>query len=94
MRTYRVEFNITGFIYGQGIWECLDETAEVLAENSQEAIESCIEWMTDVDYQSDLSREYDDVKTEISSYAWRASEIKYDDEGYLCDYEWKVREAE
>ena len=61
-KKFRVEFNTTGFYSGQGIWEVLDETAEVEAETAQEAIELVIDWL-----------EYDDP--ECHEYAWRAAEI-------------------
>jgi len=61
MKKFRVEFNITGFYSGQGIWEALDDTVAVEAETAQEAIDSVIDWL-----------EYDEP--ECHEYAWRAAE--------------------
>ena len=60
-KSYRVEFNTTGFYSGQGIFDVLDETVCVEADTAQEAIELVIDWL-----------EVDDP--ECREYAWRAAE--------------------
>ena len=65
MKKFRVEFNTTGFIAGQGIWEVLDETVAVEAETAQEAIEYVIDYFVETG---------DDRET-VEAYAWRAAEI-------------------
>lgn len=84
MKKYRVEFNATGFYQGEGIWETLDEFCSVEANTAQEAIKSAIEYMADNEYNViDNEVEYDDIVEKIEEYAWRASEPKYDENGYF-----------
>jgi len=66
MKKFRVEFNITGFYSGQGIWEVLDETVAVEAETAQEAIDFVIDWL---EYDEPECHEY-----AWREYAWRAAE--------------------
>lgn len=74
MKKFRVEFNETGYYQGQGVWVCLDETAEVEAETAMQAVEFVKEWL-----------EYD--TPECNEYAWRAAEL-LDDNGHdLGDWE-------
>lgn len=79
---YRVEFNDTGFYSGQGIWTVLDETAEVEAENAEEAVELIIDWMIEqgIHYNPN-NQTYEEIEREIKSYAWRAAEIIKDEYG-------------
>ena len=60
-KSFRVEFNTTGFYSGQGIFEALDETVSVEADSAQEAIELVIDWL-----EAD--------EPECREYAWRAAE--------------------
>lgn len=70
-KKYRVEFNTTGFYSGQGVWEVLDETAEIEAETAQEAIEYAIDYFV----------ETGDDREAVEAYAWMACEILTDDNG-------------
>lgn len=91
---YRVEFNETGFYSGQGVWNVLDETAEIKADNAQEAIELCIDWMIDTALNTnhiDNELDADKIREEIESYAWRASEIITDEYGKSYD-NWEFRD--
>jgi len=74
-KTFRVEFNETGYYSGQGIWTALEETTEVKAETAEEAVELIIEWMIDesIQYNPD-NKTYDQIEKEIRNYAWRAAE--------------------
>lgn len=91
---YRVEFNETGYYSGQGVWICLDETAEVEAATAQEAIELCIDWMIEQgkDYNPD-DKSDEEIETEIKSYAWRASEIIEDEYGKDYGTHWEFKEV-
>lgn len=95
-KIYRVEFNETGFYSGQGIFETLDEIAEVEAENAQEAIELAIDWMCHTEYDAYSTNEdgaadymyndngeidYDKIREHIDGYAWSAQEITHDEYG-------------
>lgn len=73
-KMYRVEFNETGFYQGQGVFQVLDETAEITAENAQEAIELAIDWFVehDIDYGN---IDCDELRKKYEEYAWRAYEI-------------------
>lgn len=71
MKKFRVEFNTTGFYSGQGVFETIDEVAEIKAETAQEAIEYAIDWFTENETPEEEAREY----------AWRAAEIKHDEYG-------------
>lgn len=97
MKKYRVEFNTTGFYSGQGIFETLDEIAEVEADNAQEAIALSIDWMShtefdmysadefdakDYMYNDNDEIDYDKIKEHIENYAWRAREICKDEDGF------------
>lgn len=93
MKKFIVEFNTTGFYSGTGIWETLDEFCEVEADTAQEAIESAIEYMADVEYNAaDEDVDYDTIKNEKEQYAWRATEKKFDEYG-LIDYQWEFIEG-
>lgn len=97
MKKFRVEFNTTGFYEGQGIFEVLDETAEVEAENANEAIELCIDYMVDTDinayggayyedapeyvYNEDGELDADAIREYYNNYAWTAQEITVDEYG-------------
>lgn len=72
-KKFRVEFNSTGFYAGQGVWETLDEIAEIDAETAQVAIDYAIDFMVDSDWLSAESPEA--LRTVYSNYAWRAAEI-------------------
>lgn len=103
-KKYRVEFNTTGFYSGQGIFETLDEIAEIEAENAQEAIELAIDWMCDAVFNAYSTNEdgaadymyndngeidYDKIMEHINEYAWRAQEISHDEYGPVYgDYEY------
>ncbi|MCR5540076.1 MAG: hypothetical protein K6F71_04475 [Ruminococcus sp.] len=97
MKKYRVEFNTTGFYQGQGVFEVLDETAEVEADNAQEAIECCIDWFVDTDinayggtYDADAPEyiydengdiDADQIREHYEDMAWIAMEILVDEDG-------------
>lgn len=85
MKKYRIEFNTTGFFSGSGIWECIDEFGEIAAENAQEAIEIAMTWY------AENSSDYAIGEEEANSYAWRAAEIKFDEDGYPERYEWETK---
>lgn len=85
-KTYRVEFNTTGFYEGAGIWDTLDELCEIEASDAQEAIELAKEWWIE---DSDNPEKTED---EITKYAWRAAENKYDEDGYPEPYEWEFED--
>lgn len=83
MKKYRVEFNTSGF-WNEGVWEVLDETAEVKADDPVEAIDCIIDWMvdTEIQYREDEAST-DELRAELEDYAWRAAEILNDeDEGF------------
>lgn len=82
-KEFRVEFNRSGFYAGSGVWEVLDETNHILASDASEAIELVKEWWLE------NSNDFDEAKNEIESFAWRAAEIKYDEDGYLEDFVWE-----
>lgn len=84
MKEFRVEFNSSGFYSGDGIWEVLDETDHILANNAAEAIELVKDW-----WLESSSSDYDDAKIEIESFAFRAAEIKYDEDSLLEPYVWE-----
>ena len=70
-KKFRVEFNTTGFYSGQGVWETLDEIAEVEAETAQEAIELTIDWIN-----GEIIADVDDERyIAPDDWAWRATEI-------------------
>ena len=96
VKKYRVEFNETGFYSGQGIFETLDEIAEIEAENAQEAIEYSIDYIVEsecVGYEDiyDESNDWaydeggnvnvDAVRDRIENWAWYACELIYDEDG-------------
>lgn len=82
-KEFRVEFNTSGFYSGAGIWEVLDETNHILASNAAEAIELVKDWWLENSWDTEKAEE------EIKSFAWRAAEIKYDENGYLEDFVWE-----
>lgn len=104
LKKYRVEFNTTGFYSGQGVFETLDEIAEVEAENAQEAIELTIDWMIHSTYDmwnadeenapegfinADGELDFDRVEDHVREFAWRAQEISHDEYGSVYgDYEY------
>ena len=96
MKKYRVEFNTTGFYAGQGVFETLDEIAEIEAENAQEAIERSIDYMVETEraayedlyddandwaYDDDGNVNVDAVRERIEAWAWHACELIYDEDG-------------
>lgn len=97
MKKFRVEFNTTGFYSGQGIFECLDETAEVEADNAKEAIELCVDYMVETDvnafgnvydadapeyvYNEDGELDADAIREYYNNFAWIAQEITIDEYG-------------
>lgn len=83
LKKFRVEFNNTGYYSGAGIWDTVDEISAIPADSEEEAVEFAKEWWID------FSFDCEQAKKETSEYAWRASEIKYDEDGYLLPYEWK-----
>lgn len=82
-KKFRVEFNNTGFYSGAGIWETLDEIAEIEAEGVQEAIEYAKDWWVKT------SDDVEAAEIEVNEYAWRSAEIKHDKDGYLENYKWE-----
>lgn len=76
MKKFRVEFNESGFYQGAGIWEVLDETAEVTAESAQQAIECVVDYLLEDDENA-------------NEYAYRASEIINGEYDYN---NWKFRD--
>ena len=87
MGKYRIEFNTSGFYYGQGVWECIDEFDDVEADSAEEAIELAKDWWIEQSYCNGYSK--DEIEKDIEEYAWRAAEIKYDEDGYLDEYNWQ-----
>lgn len=81
-RKFRVEFNTTGFYEGEGIWEVLDETAEIEAETAQEAIEYAVDYFVKTGDERDT----------VEEYAWRAAEINLDEYGQVDDYNWEYKD--
>lgn len=108
MKKYRVEFNTTGFYSGQGIFEVLDETEEVEAENANEAIELCIDYLVDSDinayggtydfdapeyiYDDNGNIDVDTIREQYNNYAWIAQEITIDEHGETVFGEIEYRE--
>ena len=108
MKKYRVEFNTTGFYSGQGIFEVLDETAEVEAENANEAIELCIDYFVDNDinayggtydldapeyiYDDNGNKDVDAIREQYNNYAWIAQEITVNEHGEIEFGEIEYRE--
>lgn len=79
MKKYIVEFNTSGFMYGAGIFEVLDETAEVQANSPADAIELCIDFMIDSEVAYlENEAEAEALEESINDYAWRAAEISED----------------
>lgn len=83
MGKYRIEFNTSGFYFGQGVWECIDEFDDVEADSAKEAIELCKDWW--IENSTDVKL----ATKNVFDFAWRASEIKYDEDGYLDEYNWQ-----
>lgn len=95
MAKFRVEFNTSGFYQGAGIWTTIDEIASIEADDAQEAIEGAVRYIKDENIQNCISNGLDipDV-SESDYYAYRASKITYDEDGFLNPYEWEFREAD
>ena len=89
-KMYRVEFNNTGFYSGAGIWETIDEIAEIEAENAQEAIEFAKDWW--IESASHIGNDTEEARKEIEEFAWRAAAIERDDNGYLESYNWEFED--
>lgn len=93
MKKFRVEFNDTGFYSGAGIWETLDEYMEIEADNAQEAIDLAKDWWIESISSNYRGDDYDDVYEEAvkdtKEFAWRSSEIRYDEDGFLEDFNWE-----
>lgn len=82
MDKFRVEFNPSGYYSGQGVWETIDEFSCFEADDELDAIELAKQWWFD------NSDDHEKSEQEIESYVWRASKIKYDNDGYLESYTW------
>lgn len=82
MDKFVVEFNPSGFYYGQGEWHTYDEFWEVEADDESEAIGLAKQWYLE------HSDDYEEAEQKIESYAWRCSKIRYDEDGYMEDYVW------
>lgn len=82
-KKFRVEFNRTGNYSELALWETIDEISEIPADSEEEAVEFAKQWWIDWDF------DYEQAKKEISDFAWRASEIKYDSEGFHLPFDWK-----
>lgn len=80
---YRVEFNESGLYDRNGIWNTIDEIAEINADSEEEAVDFAKEWYLD----NSFDRE--EAEKEISEYAWRASEITVDEYGCKSYDDWK-----
>lgn len=85
MGKYRIEFNTSGFYYGQGVWECIDEFDDVEADSIEEAIELAKDWWIENADDPDIGL------ADVADFAWRASEIKYDEDGCLDEYDWQYK---
>lgn len=72
-------------MYGQGIFEVLDETAEVHAHTPLEAIELCIDFLIDSETPYlDEEVEAEALEEIVNNYAWRATEISDNcNDGYM-----------
>lgn len=86
MKKFRVEFNETGYYNSEQIWETLDEICEIEADDAQEAIEFA------KDYWRESSDDAEKAEEEINDYAWRAAEIKCDEDGDLEAYKWEFED--
>lgn len=88
-KTFRVEFNETGFYSGAGIWDTIDEFVEMEADSAAEAIECAAEYMIESMLNNELEdHDYDEVKKSVYGWAWRAAENIVDEDGYLTRSEW------
>lgn len=85
MKNFRVEFSTSGYTDRGECWEPIDDA--VSADNIQQAIELAIDWLQDRVFDVDPTSD-----VEVRKYAWRASEITYDEDGYLNSYEWEFKE--
>lgn len=83
MKKFRVEFNTSGFYYGAGVWECIDEFDDIEAENVPEAIDLAKTWYLE------NSADIEEAERDVENFAWRGSEITYDEDGYMDAYNWE-----
>lgn len=85
-KIFKVEINETGYYTSDGIWYTPDGLSEVIADNEEEAVQIAKDYL--VDSANSLGNDVDQAEKEFSEWAWRVSEVKYED-GMLLPYEWK-----
>ena len=76
MKEFRVEF------YTNGVWETIDVLTHLEADSEIKAIEFAKDWCMDNAFDRETAEQ------EINDRIWRATEIKYDEDGCPESYNW------